>query len=93
MQLHPGDMLVMISDGVTEAQDAAQHFYGLRRALAWLTVMQSNTTKWQSVETVCQGLYTDVQRFANGAVQADDITIMAIGFKGPLPSMPSSPSG
>lgn len=93
VQLHGGDMLVMISDGVTEAQDATQHFYGLPRVLAWLTVMQSNTTKWQSVETVCQGLYTDVQRFANGAVQADDITIMAIGFSGPLPALPSSPSG
>jgi adenylate cyclase len=92
VQLHAGDMLVMISDGVTEAQDAAQHFYGLRRVLEWLTVLQPQTTKGQSVGTLCQGLYTDVKRFANNAVPADDITIMAIGFKEPLLSMPSSPS-
>jgi serine phosphatase RsbU (regulator of sigma subunit) len=93
VQLHPGDMLVMITDGVTEAQDAAQQFYGLQRALAWLTIMQQNTIKWQSVETICQGLYSDVKGFADGAVPADDITIITIRFKGPLPSMPSSPSG
>lgn len=92
VQLHPGDMLVMITDGVTEAQDVAQQFYGLRRVLAWLTIMQQNTIKWQSVETICQGLYTDVKRFADGAVPADDITILAIRFKGPLPSTQSSAS-
>jgi adenylate cyclase len=93
VQLHPADLLVMLTDGVTEAQDATQQFYGLGRALAWLTVMQQNATKWQSVETICQELYADVKRFANGAVPADDIAIMAIRFKGPLPSTPPSPSG
>jgi adenylate cyclase len=93
LQLHPGDMLVMITDGVTEAQDQAQQFYGLGRALAWLAVMQQNTAKWQSVEAICQGLYDDVRHFANSAVPADDITIMAIRFTGPLPSTPSAPSG
>ena len=93
LQLHPGDMLVMITDGVTEAQDQAEQFYGLGRTLAWLTDMQQNTAKWQSVETICQGLYDDVKRFANSAVPADDITIMAIRFTGPLPSTPSLPSG
>ena len=93
IQLHPGDVLLMITDGVTEAQDPAQHFYGLQRALAWLTVMQNTDMKWQSVEAICQGLYAEVNRFAGGAVSADDITIMAIRFIGPLPSTPSSPSG
>ncbi len=92
VQLHPGDMLVMITDGVTEAQDVAQQFYGLQRVLAWLTLVQQNTPKWQSVETICQGLYTDVNRFADGAVPTDDITIVAIRFKGPLPSTQSSAS-
>jgi serine phosphatase RsbU (regulator of sigma subunit) len=93
VQLRSGDLLVMITDGVTEAQDPAQDFYGLGRALAWLTVMQTHDTTWQNVETICQGLYADVKRFANGATAADDITIMAIRFTGPLPSTPSSPSG
>jgi adenylate cyclase len=92
VQLHPGDMLVMITDGVTEAQDAAQQFYGLQRVLAWLTLVQQDTPKWQCVETICQGLYTDVNRFADRAVATDDITIVALRFKGPLPSTQSSDS-
>jgi adenylate cyclase len=93
VQLHPGDVLVMITDGVTEAQNPAQHFYGLERALAWLTVMQDTYTKWPSVETICRGLYAEVKRFANGAVSADDITIMVIRFTAPLPSTLSPSSG
>jgi adenylate cyclase len=93
VQLHQGDVLVMITDGVTEAQDPAQQFYGLGRALAWLAVVQKNNPKCQSVEALCQGLYAEVKRFANGADPADDITIMAIRFTGSLPPTPSSRSG
>jgi Stage II sporulation protein E (SpoIIE) len=93
VQLHPGDLLVMITDGVTEAQDPAQLFYGLERALAWLADLQHNTPRWQSVEAICQGLYADVNRFANGAVPTDDITIMAVRFTEPLPTRPSAPYG
>jgi serine phosphatase RsbU (regulator of sigma subunit) len=93
VQLYPGDMLLIITDGVTEAQDPAQQFYGLGRVLAWLTDMQEAHAKCQSVEAICSGLYADVNRFANGAVPADDITIMAIRFAAPLPSTSSTPSG
>jgi serine phosphatase RsbU (regulator of sigma subunit) len=55
--------------------------------------MQKNNTTRQNVGAICQGLYNDVKRFANGAILADDIAIMAIRFKGPLTSTPSSPSG
>jgi serine phosphatase RsbU (regulator of sigma subunit) len=92
-RLCPGDMLIMITDGVTEAQDPAQQFYGIGRVLAWLTDRQETHAKWPSVEAICSGLYADVNHFANGAVPADDITIMAIHFNEPLPPTPSSPSG
>jgi serine phosphatase RsbU (regulator of sigma subunit) len=93
VQLQPDDTLVMITDGVTEAQNSAQHFYSLGRALAWLTDIHQYGSKWPSVESICQGLYADVTRFANGAIPADDITIMAIRYRGPLSASPSSPSG
>jgi serine phosphatase RsbU (regulator of sigma subunit) len=92
VQLHPGDMLVMITDGVTEAQDPAQDLYGLGRALAWLTAMPMDNTTRPSVEAICQGLYADVKRFTRGAVPSDDVAIMAICFTEPPPSAPSSPS-
>ena len=76
LQLQSDDMLVMITDGVTEAQDARQNFYGMARVLAYF----STTQPWQlsSAAAICAGLAADVKRFIDGAPPSDDITIMAI---------------
>jgi serine phosphatase RsbU (regulator of sigma subunit) len=84
IQLQAGDTLIMVTDGVTEAQDRHQNFYGLERILAYLTAVQIHPNGPHSVEAVCQGLYGDVKRFANGATPADDITIVGIRFTAPL---------
>lgn len=79
--LQPGDLLVLISDGVTEAQNPAENLYGRDRIMAHLnTFDQENGT----TESLCSRLYEDVQQFCAGAVQSDDITIMAVRFKNPL---------
>jgi serine phosphatase RsbU (regulator of sigma subunit) len=88
MLLQPGDMLVMITDGVTEAQDPNHHLYGIERTLAYLTTIHTASYRDLSVASVCQGLYADVCRFAAGADPADDITIMAIRFAGPASIAP-----
>jgi serine phosphatase RsbU (regulator of sigma subunit) len=80
LHLQPDDMLVMITDGVTEAQDGNQNLYGLPRALAYLAGMEQRS---HNPATICQGLYTDVKRFTSGALPSDDITIMAIRFTAP----------
>jgi serine phosphatase RsbU (regulator of sigma subunit) len=76
LQLQSDDMLVMITDGVTEAQDARQNFYGMARVLAYF----STTQPWQlsSAAAICAGLAADVKHFIDGAPPSDDITIMAI---------------
>lgn len=88
MVLQPADMLVMITDGVTEAQAPGHHLYGIERTLAYLATIHTAPYRDLSVVSVCQGLYADVCRFATGADPADDITIMAIRFAGPA-STPS----
>jgi serine phosphatase RsbU (regulator of sigma subunit) len=75
--LQPGDMLVLITDGVTEAQDSTEKFYGLPRVLDHLANVDLQQC---SAATVCEGLYEDVKRFTDGSAPSDDITIMAIRF-------------
>jgi serine phosphatase RsbU (regulator of sigma subunit) len=67
VQLQAGDTLVMVTDGVTEALDPNRNFYGLERTLAYLTTVQMHPNGHHSIAAVCQGLYGDVKRFANGA--------------------------
>ena len=72
----------MMTDGVTEAQDAAQQLYGLERVMAYCSTLQ-DAPEQHGVLAVCQGLYDDVQRFVRDAEPFDDITIMAIRFTAP----------
>ena len=72
----------MMTDGVTEAQDAAQTLYGLERVMAYCSTIQDEPEA-RGVLTVCQGLYDDVKRFVRDAEPFDDITIMAMRFTAP----------
>jgi serine phosphatase RsbU (regulator of sigma subunit)/CHASE2 domain-containing sensor protein len=80
IQLQPGDALLLITDGVTEAQDAAANLYGRARAMAYLA---EPGQAHRSAAALCEGLYADVRRFASGAPPSDDITIMALRFTAP----------
>ncbi|MCP3955542.1 MAG: CHASE2 domain-containing protein [Desulfobacterales bacterium] len=80
--LQPDDRLLLISDGVTEAQDPAENLYGRERILGYLVTLNPAQ---EAAESLCQGLYEDVKRFSEDAVQSDDITIMAIRFGKPRP--------
>lgn len=82
MALQSNDMLVLISDGVTEAQDPVQDLYGRERMMNYLNTLRQAD---HHAEDVCRGLYEDVKRFTKDAGQSDDITIMAVRFKYPNP--------
>ena len=85
MQLQADDVLIMVTDGVTEAQDADQTFYGQERTVAFLNAIRQGETGVLSAAAVCQGLYDNVQSFMHGAPASDDITIVVIRFIGPVP--------
>lgn len=81
VQLQPGELLLLYTDGVTEAFDADGQEYGearLEQALRGACV----STDRHPIR-VAQALLADVHAFERGAPQADDITCMALRYQGP----------
>lgn len=79
VQLLPGDRLCMVTDGITEAANAAQELYGngrLRAVLAGLDVASD-------AATITHGVREDVGRFVAGAEASDDLAILVLHWKGP----------
>ena len=73
--LEAGDTLVLFSDGVSEAMNAAEDFYGDERLVTALDA-SAGTSAADTVSTVL----ADVQRFVAGAKQSDDITVLAARY-------------
>jgi sigma-B regulation protein RsbU (phosphoserine phosphatase) len=69
--LHAGDALVLFSDGVTDAQDAADEEFGEARLLDALA-----STAAHDAETVIDRIFEAIDAFAGGAPQFDDMTIL-----------------
>lgn len=76
-QLQPGDVLVLYSDGLTEAMNAEGEQFGVERLCAEVERLQRSAS-----EQICEGLLTAVKAWA--PQQADDITVMALRYQGPI---------
>ncbi|MEE8523196.1 MAG: PP2C family protein-serine/threonine phosphatase [Thermoanaerobaculia bacterium] len=76
VELRPGDVLVLYTDGVPEAQSATGELYGydaLRRRLASLPAEQMSSRE------ILQALLADVRDFSDGCCpQQDDMTMVAV---------------
>jgi sigma-B regulation protein RsbU (phosphoserine phosphatase) len=70
-QLEHGDMLVLYSDGVTEANNPAYDQFDEER---FIEVLKANRTK--PANLIVQAVIRAVTEFAAGAPQADDITLL-----------------
>jgi len=70
--LAPGEVLVGYTDGVTEAADGAGQQYGEARLDAVLAQAP------REVDALADALLQDVRRFAAGAEQSDDITLIVV---------------
>ncbi|MDO5552439.1 MAG: SpoIIE family protein phosphatase [Planctomycetia bacterium] len=69
--LDPGDALFLYTDGVTEAMNPEGECYGEENLLA---ALEKN---WRSgVQPCTQAVLEQVQNWANGSVQSDDITML-----------------
>jgi len=77
MTLQSKDTLVLISDGITEAQDPRQNLYGRERIVNYLSTLKEEE---RHAESICRGLYQDVKKFAGGASQFDDMTILVVRY-------------
>jgi sigma-B regulation protein RsbU (phosphoserine phosphatase) len=76
--LGKGDMIYMYTDGVTEAVDQVDDLYGERRLLEVL-----NRSKGSGLHGIVHAVRKDIADFANGAEQADDITMLLLEYFGP----------
>lgn len=81
LRLWPGDILLLYTDGITEATDSELQMYGLDRTLACLA--RSGTTA--PAAELTGRLLADVDRFVDNASQADDITVLALNWLHPAP--------
>jgi phosphoserine phosphatase RsbU/P len=75
LSLTPGETFVLFSDGVSEAMNPQDGFYGEERLLATLATV-SGATPAEMVTRVLD----DVRAFADGAKQSDDITLLAVQY-------------
>jgi adenylate cyclase len=79
-QLLPGEMLCLMTDGVTEAQTPDGRLYGNERVQQRLLQLQQ---RGEGARLLVEALHADVNAFAAGAEPADDLTILALRWNGP----------
>jgi len=79
VKLQLDDTLVLFSDGITEAEDAEDELFGVPRLSEVLTGRQS-----APLDHLQRLALEAVERFAGGASQSDDRTLLIVRYRGPL---------
>jgi serine phosphatase RsbU (regulator of sigma subunit) len=79
--LRPGDALFLYTDGVLEARSAAGEEFHALRLEAYLGGCRD-----ASAASLVEGLLSRVEDFAGDAPQYDDVTVLALRWRGPAPS-------
>lgn len=74
LDLKPGTRIIAYTDGVNEAENASEEFYGNDRLLETIRQMNRDMTS----ETAVNLLIDSVKTFADGNPQNDDVTLMSI---------------
>jgi serine phosphatase RsbU (regulator of sigma subunit) len=77
--MRPGELLCLISDGVTEAQNPKGELYGSARVQRLLLGCGETAV---TARAVVDALRTDVQAFEAGADPVDDRTILVLRWRG-----------
>ncbi|MBO5552150.1 MAG: SpoIIE family protein phosphatase [Lachnospiraceae bacterium] len=77
LDLNPGDVILVYTDGVPEASNASEEFYGTDRLISALNLNTGN-----SPESVINRVKKDVEEFVNGAEQFDDLTMLCLTYNG-----------
>ncbi len=78
LQMTPGDILFLYTDGVTEAENVEQELYSNERLEKFL----NSTDKNLELEELLSEVRKSIKDYAGGAQQSDDITMLALRFKG-----------
>ncbi len=73
-QMTPGSLLMLYTDGITEAENKEGELYEEKRLLSCLSAMDEGCNSKEIVDR----LKADVNEFADGAQQSDDITLLCL---------------
>lgn len=74
VQLHPGDLLVLTSDGIHEARDPRGNEYGIKRLSRRIRTARGGP------DGVVKAILQDVDSHVATGTQGDDMTIVAMGI-------------
>lgn len=77
IKLYPGDMIFVYTDGITEAKNKSGEMFGTDSILDVLS-----RDAGAGCEKMLQGIWNDVNAFSDGAEQFDDLTMLAVEYKG-----------
>lgn len=73
VRFHPGGLLVLYTDGVTEAENPCHEYFGSERLMA---IVNENLRK--NVREIHESIIRGLSDFAGGLSQGDDITLMVL---------------
>ncbi len=77
LTFNPGDKLFVYTDGVPEATNAKEEFFGMDRMVEVLNKVSVRSSK-ELIEQVEQG----IEEFVDGSEQYDDVTMLAVSYIG-----------
>jgi len=77
LQLQPGDLLVLYTDGLSDSENATGETFGTARVLDWA----GSQSQYPVAEMEKHLLHT-VTGFCGGQRQADDLTVLIVRFLG-----------
>ena len=80
-QLTDGTTMFLYTDGLTEANDPGHQLFGLQRVID--TAQSSLEQKKVLPEQVMETMLESVHRFAHGAEQSDDLTMLTLQYRQP----------
>jgi sigma-B regulation protein RsbU (phosphoserine phosphatase) len=82
VQLRPGDLLVMVSDGILEARNATGEEYGQDRLMARMREVTG------TAQDIIKAILGDLDVHTHQAGQGDDMTIVAMALAKSAQDMP-----
>jgi sigma-B regulation protein RsbU (phosphoserine phosphatase) len=76
-RFNPQEALILVTDGITEAQNVSDDFFGEDNLASTLVRLAGRNTR-----EMTELLIVELKRFAEGAEQSDDITILSLRYTG-----------
>jgi sigma-B regulation protein RsbU (phosphoserine phosphatase) len=77
LQLRPGELLLLYTDGVTEAENSRREQFSEERLRSCLCSLRNGDTRH-----IIEGIRLDIASHAQGQPQSDDITLLALKYSG-----------